>query len=54
MTDNFLTYRGHGQVASEPSPNPVVDTLGLAPCRVEALEPVTLVTVEGLCAYKES
>lgn len=48
----FKTYRGHGQVALEASPNPVIDTLGLPPCRRDTLEPVALVPGEALRAYK--
>ena len=45
------TYAGHGHGAPEASPDTVVDTLRLAPAGVDALEPVTLVTVEALRAY---
>lgn len=44
------TYTGHDHAAPEASPDPVVDTLRLAPAGVDALEPVTLVTVEALRA----
>lgn len=48
----MATYRGHSKVALEPSPNTVVNTLGLAPCRVQALEPVALMAHEALGACK--
>ncbi len=44
------TYRGHSKVALEPSPDTVVNTLGLAPRSVQALEPVALVAHEALGA----
>lgn len=46
-----LTYRGHGQVALEPPSDARVDTLGLPPAGVDALEAVTLVASEALRAY---
>jgi len=42
--------RGHSHGAPEASANSVVDTLGLAPAGIEALEPITLVTAEALRA----
>jgi hypothetical protein len=48
------TYRGHSQVALEPPPDAVIDTLGLAPCRVQALEPVALMAHEALRACKST
>ena len=53
-TPKTATYRGHSKVALEPSPNTVVNTLGLAPCRVQALEPVALVAHEALGACKSA
>lgn len=47
------TYRGHDQGAPEASPDTAVDTLGLAPAGIDALEPVTLVTGEALRACTE-
>lgn len=40
--------RGHGHAASESSSDSVVDTLRLAPFGGKALEPIALMTVEGL------
>jgi hypothetical protein len=48
------TYRGHDHATPEASPDTVVDTLGLAPAGIEALEPVTLVTGEALRACEKS
>jgi len=45
-----FTYRGHGSVAPEPSADTVVDTLRLAPFRGQTVEPVGLMSVEGLRA----
>ena len=42
--------RGHGSVAPEPSADTVVDTLRLAPFRRQTVEPVGLMSVEGLRA----
>jgi hypothetical protein len=44
------TYGGHGHGSTEASSDTVVNTLGLAPAGVEALEPITLVTVEARSA----
>jgi hypothetical protein len=40
------THLGHGSLASEASPDGIVDTLGLPPALTNALEAVTLVTLE--------
>lgn len=40
------THLGHGSLASEASPDGIVDTLGLPPALANALEAVTLVTLE--------
>jgi hypothetical protein len=45
-----IADRGHSKIALEASPDTVVDTLGLAPCRGNAHEAITLVTSEGLRA----
>lgn len=50
LTGRRSTYRGHGKVALEASADAVVDTLGLAPCRRDALEAVGLVAPETLGA----
>lgn len=42
------THLGHGGLASEASPHGIVDTLGLPPALTDALEAVTLVTLELL------
>lgn len=44
------TYLGHGNGTAESSSDSGIDTLGLAPARVHALEPITLVTGEALRA----
>lgn len=41
---------GHGNGTAESSSDSGIDTLGLAPARVHALEPITLVTGEALRA----
>ena len=41
------THLWHGSLASETSPNGIVDTLGLPPAWVDALEAVGLVAVEA-------
>lgn len=41
-------YLRHSSLALEPPPHTVVDTLGLPPARVDALEAVALVAVEAL------
>jgi hypothetical protein len=46
--------RGHNHATPEASPDTVVDTLGLAPAGIEALEPITLVTGEALRACNMS
>ena len=40
------THLGHNGLASEASPDGIVDTLGLPPALTNALEAVTLVTLE--------
>ena len=42
----FKTHLGHNGLASEASPDGIVDTLGLPPALTNALEAVTLVTLE--------
>ena len=44
------THLGHNGLASEASPHGIVDTLGLPPALANALEAVTLVTLEGRSA----
>lgn len=40
---NAQTHLGHGKLALEPPPHPVINTLGLPPCLLHALVPVGLV-----------
>ena len=50
-----LTYRRHHSLSFEPSPHPVVDTLGLSPTRIDTFVGITLVAVEAfrICAGSE-
>lgn len=44
------TYGGHGNAATEATADTVVDTLGLSPAGVEALEAIGLVAEEARSA----
>jgi len=46
-----LTYRWHSSLSLEASPDPIVDTLWLAPVCVNAFVGVALVTIEALRAW---
>ena len=47
-----MTYRRHSCLSFKPSPDSVVDTLGLAPVCVDTFVGIALVPVEALRAYK--
>ena len=47
-----MTYRRHSCLSLKPSPNSIVDTLGLAPVCVDTFVGIALVPVEALRAYK--
>lgn len=41
-----ITNLGHGRLALEATPDPVIDTLGLPPCLLHTVVTVRLVTLE--------
>ena len=47
-----MTYRRHSGLSLKPSPDSIVNTLGLAPVCVDTFVGIALVPVEALRAYK--
>ena len=52
QSNTDTTYRRHSCLSLKPSPDSVVDTLGLAPVCVDTFVGIALVPVEALRAYK--